>query len=512
MNTSSNTASDAGSAPIQSRREFLNVLAGKAALLGAAAAFGPVTALTQDSSNPPGNPSAPAKRVSRPEFLAKYNWTPDAINRPVGVARGIHPGRVVWTHDPAATQWSGDSSDLQNAWWTDRATDQSRVDRMVALALTRLTSAENERQAWMALFQHFHSQKSGQSRGYQRGEVIAIKINLNGANTGDEKRNLLTDATPHPVLAITRQLVENAGVLPQDILIYEAAPHRYLQTYILKKIWAAYPRVRFLQQPSPTPRQSAAGNIVAAEYVEAVTFSHPIKITHAGKVPRLVAEATYLINLPILKGHSNPYNPGEAGDQGQTAVTLSGKNHFGSILGPGELHNCINTLVTRKASTYSPIVDLAAAPRLGGKTLLFLMDGLYCGRRHLSLPQHFPNAPFHNRMEPYTNPEWPASILASQDGVALDSVALDILYAQTRGNVGPDGRPRMAIREYASDYLKEMACPNPAPSGTVYQVEGKPIESLGVHESWNNAQDRQYSRNLDPVKGRGIELLYEKIS
>ena len=47
------------------------------------------------------------------------------------------------------------------------------------------------------------------------------------------------------------------------------------------------------------------------------------------------------------------------------------------------------------------------------------------------------------------------------------------------------------------------------PSGFKYDPEndGTPIaESLGVHEHWNNATDRKYSRNLGT--GKGIELIY----
>ena len=32
--------------------------------------------------------------------------------------------------------------------------------------------------------------------------------------------------------------------------------------------------------------------------------------------------------------------------------------------------------------------------------------------------------------------------------------------------------------------------------------------SLGVLEHWNNSTDKQYSRNLDPSTGKGIELVY----
>ena len=71
-------------------------------------------------------------------------------------------------------------------------------------------------------------------------------------------------------------------------------------------------------------------------------------------------------------------------------------------------------------------------------------------RRHQSYPLHFPNAPFHNQVTPYENQEWPSSFLGSLDGVALDSVGLDILYSQTKNNEDEHGHKRIMIRENAT--------------------------------------------------------------
>ena len=49
-------------------------------------------------------------------------------NTPVGVARGIHPGRVVWARDPSATKWAGNWQQKSDQWWLDENTDQARVD------------------------------------------------------------------------------------------------------------------------------------------------------------------------------------------------------------------------------------------------------------------------------------------------------------------------------------------------------------------------------------------------
>jgi hypothetical protein len=187
---------------------------------------------------------------------------------------------------------------------------------------------------------------------------------------------------------------------------------------------------------------------------------------------------------------------------------MTGKNHFGSIKGTPELHDAINTNQHGTPHAYSPIVDLAASQNLGAKTILYVLDGLYCARRHQSYPLHFPNPPFNNRVTPYENPDWPSSLLASMDGVAIDSVGLDILYSQTKNNLDEHQHPRIMIRENADDYLQEEAQADHPPSGTKYTQNGKLVTSLGVFEHWDSDSSRQYSRNKDPRNGKGIELIY----
>ena len=77
----------------------------------------------------------------------------------------------------------------------------------------------------------------------------------------------------------------------------------------------------------------------------------------------------------------------------------------------------------------------------------------------------------HNPTEPYENPNWPSSILASLDGVALDCVGLDILNSQTKNNLDENGHPRIMIRENADDYLMEEALADHPPSGTQLSAE-----------------------------------------
>ena len=441
-----------------------------------------------------------------------WHFVPAKPNTPVGKARGIYPGRVVWARDPEATKWAGNWKQRSDQWWLDENTDQNRVDALLASTLIKLTGGKNGAEAWDRIFKYYNfSARQLSNRGYRPGEVVAVKINLNNS-TGAQKTDNMIDASPQMVLSMVRELVSEANVRQQDIIVYDA--RRFIPPYILTKVWKEFKDVRFIQrEPAKDiqPKHPTYGDysrLEGAEWVDGIAYSNG-KYKDAKLIPKQVFDATYLVNLAILKSHSYPRTEMDGGDEGQTGLTMTGKNHFGSIKGTPELHPSIDT--RQEAATmnvYSPIIDLNASPNLGAKTILFVLDGLYCGRKWKSYPQHFPNPPFNNRVAPYENPDWPASVLASVDGVALDSVGLDILFAQTKNNNDETGRPRILIRANADNYLFEMALADHPPSGMVYKQGGKTVASLGVHERWDSDETKRYSRNLDPLKGQGIELIY----
>lgn len=439
-----------------------------------------------------------------------FDWKPGASNEPIGEAKGIYPGRVVMTRNPEAAIWSGRWNIEEDQWWLDKNTDTEKCGEMISVALQELTGTRKIRNAWKKIFQHYNETNFNQKRGYVQGETVAVKINLN--NSSSTKKDNWSDASPQMVLALVRQLVHDAGVPQQNIIIYDI--RRQIFPAMLTTIWKEFPDVRFVQDGKARrgqPVNPAYGdhtNLEAAEWVEALEYSSG-NYRDAKVTAQQIVDATYLINFAMLKLHSYPYNYMEDGDSGQTAVTMTGKNHFGSMRGTGELHAAINP--TQEAGRlYSPIVDLEASPNLGGKTILYLLDGLYCGRKWRTYPIHFPNPPFNNRTEPYENPEWPACFLASFDGVAIQSVGLDLMYAQSKNNFEKSYHnvPRILLRDNADDFLREMATPQNAPSGVRYMQGGKPVQSLGVFEHWNNDTDMQYSRNLDPKNGKGIEFIF----
>jgi uncharacterized protein (DUF362 family) len=451
-----------------------------------------------------------SRAIAAAEVATRYDFQPKQRNVPLGVARGVYPGRVVWARDPKAAHWTGHIESATDQWWMESSTDQARVDAMLSATLRKLTGASSDEAAWKTVFTYYNSRARGlQQAGYHPGEIVAVKVNLNNSSVAGPGN--VVNVSPQVALAMVRQLVNSAHVPPADIVVYDA--RRDIYPGMLTTIWSEYKDVRFVQADPPDPAQpknAAYGNyhgLEAAQWVEGVSYSANT-YKDAKLIPQQIEDATYLVNLALLKAHSYPYAASEGGDEGQTAITMTGKNHFGSIKGTPELHFAINTNQGATPHAYSPIVDLAASPNLGAKTILYVLDGLYCGRRHQSYPLHFPNAPFNNRVEPYANTDWPSSILASLDGVALDSVGLDILVSQTRNNLDADGHSRILIRENADDYLQEEALADHPPSGTAYRQNGKPVASLGVTEHWDSDLSRQYSRNKDPKAGQGIELVY----
>jgi hypothetical protein len=139
---------------------------------------------------------------------------------------------------------------------------------------------------------------------------------------------------------------------------------------------------------------------------------------------------------------------------------------------------------------YRNLVDLMQHKDLGDKTILFMLDGLWGGEGAESEPVKFQSTPF--------NGDWPNSIFVSQDHVALESVGLDFVRAEFDEYADMYG---------ADDYLHQAADSANWADGIIYDPEndGVLMESMGVHEHWNNDLDKEYTRNLGT--GDGIELV-----
>ena len=285
-----------------------------------------------------------------------------------------------------------------------------------------------------------------------------------------------------------------------DIAFYDAT--RFIPKEIYDKCKAAYPNVVLADFEGGRGRAKVKRDLDAQ-----IKFSQDLVLEPDGGnptyVPQCVSQAKYLINMGQLKGHN------------LAGVTLNGKNLFGSIMSfPANdipqssapknagLHPyiCVHSdfhfgghwdFDKRAMGTYNSIVDLMGYEHLGAKTMLFIVDGLY------SAPNQSTGLKRDHKWKSFGN-EWPSSFFMSQDFIAIESVCLDFL----RNEPGQDW-----VRGNVDNYLHEAALAHNPPSGIKYDPEqdGTTLTSLGVHEHWNNATDKQYTRNLGT--GDGIELI-----
>jgi hypothetical protein len=405
--------------------------------------------------------------------------------KPLGAAKGIHPGRVVWVHDPEVTDWKGPGD---GHWWEPKRVKQGRVDAMMARAVCDLTGEATVPKAWAKLFRHLNRARGKGDVGYSAGEKVTIKPNWVGMIYRDGHVNHDTYAFnngqdymntgPQMIMALVSQLAA-VGVAARDITISDTLACLVKDYYDL--LHGSFAAMQLEEQLGKFDRAKAKPSTQALHW-----SSRPEGKTQ-DYLPASFADADYLVNFASLKAHR------------AAGVTLCAKNHFGSLirwpLQPGYYDLHPNTF-SKASGLYRPLVDLVGHPGLGGKTVLYLADGLFPGVHARDLvPQRMTAPPF--------NGQWACSLFASQDPLAIDSVGFDFLSAEW---------PDIASKG-VDDYLHEAALANDPPSGTFYDpahaTPAQRLASLGVHEHWNNAKERRYSRNLG--SGEGIELVSAKL-
>jgi hypothetical protein len=380
-------------------------------------------------------------------------------NQPVGTARGIFPGRVAWSYDLSACHWDGSSK----YWWSGEFNDQAKITTLMNNVICSVAGQPAVSNAWDVLFRD----KNG-GASYVKGEKIAVKLNLNNGG----KSNAI-DASPQSVYALLDGLVNQFGADQADITLCD--PARENQCSAVKNYCQpAFPKVNY---------DSNLGGFTPNVF--AYSAAGPTETS----MSTTIVKSKYLITLALLKRHCTPsatyHDPTDKTDYGNASVTMIFKSNWG-IIGDrrGSQHYLLHDWDYPLAS-YNQLVDMYGSTNINGKTVLNIIDGLYSGDRWNSPPHKWQLAPF--------NGHWPSSFFASQDPVALESVGLDFL------------RSEMPLIKNADRHLYEAALADNPPSGTVYKPDGVRLQSLGVHEYWNNPVDKKYSRNLGT--GKGIELV-----
>jgi hypothetical protein len=450
-----------------------------------------------------------AFQADQPPVYANSSYL-DTANVPIGVARGIFRGRVVWDWNPDATNENCGNSAFGDAYYLPKNTNLAVVNDMVRESLLDLTGKSAIRDAWDTLFIHFNVRKGKVPAGYQSGEKVFIKTNGVGATVAGSNNHsipnlsdyVMARTSPQPVLALLRGLINDYGIPQENISVGD--PQRDIQNEYWDVWHSEFPNVKYICNKGGQGRTRAAkgtrtsvwysdrGAVLRSGSWSDMSVGSPI---YRDSLYTVVEQADYMIYVGALKVHE------------RAGMTLLGKLDFGSQDRSNAMHMHMG-LVNPDGFTpggnqnsrfgygmYRILVDLLGNEKLGGNAVLYVIDGLWGGAGANLKPVKFRIPPFNN--------DWPSSILMSQDPIALESVCYDMLKAEFTSDRHAETYPQMIG---VDDHLHQSADSMRWPAGVRYDPEndGTVIGSLGVHEHWNNATAMEYSRNLGT--GTGIEL------
>ena len=113
-------------------------------------------------------------------------------NQPMGVAKGIFPGLVVWVHNSNAVNQNCAADTAADPWYLRDNNDQNVIDQMVSTALQNLSGQTTDSGAWDVIFKYHNAAVGKGSVGYASGEKIFIKINATSAWGGNFSTSDLT--------------------------------------------------------------------------------------------------------------------------------------------------------------------------------------------------------------------------------------------------------------------------------------------------------------------------------
>ncbi len=340
--------------------------------------------------------------VGRREFLRRSAWvaaTPLVVSRTALGAPEAGPlPRVVHVHHAMAAR----CPDPTGVGYRNHV-DQDAVFVMLDEAVKTLKGGAAD--AWSQVF----ALESPETRR------LAIKINCNNATHSSDGAGDIIDAIPEPVIAVIRGFVE-AGGRSSNCAIFDATDSglpRFIATWFRQKVEAYYPDVHYNTFDVKDGGASRARAYNPRTHVTwDSAYNSPPPDT---EIKRVAREADYLVNVPIVKRHS------------QANVTLGYKNHLGTISGAGNMHPYLYNDVPEA----SVLADIMGSPVVAGdpsvrslaqKTALTVGDLLYG-----NACSNFGHRPYPWKL---WGGEWPNCLIVSDDCVAADSVMLDVLEGE----------------------------------------------------------------------------------
>ncbi len=336
------------------------------------------------------------------------------------------PHRVVTVHDSNSSTWEGEGNpnDYMN---------QAEIDKMVDIGIMELTGTTSPQDGWRKIIP------------YTNGQSVAIKLNFNNNQdyskglylNDDSNKNMLNYAAV--VNSVIRGL-KSIGV-PSD-KIWLTDPSRPVHDQFRERI--SDKGVQYYINQNCGAYIEGRPNVSVTGYVSDNSAYASTSTTYAEKIrpAQVFVDATYIINIPQLKGHGMP---------SVGRVTASLKNNFGSVY---YVANALGSSPVHKAEPFAKLLaDINNNPVFRNKTRLVVGDGIM-GNPDINygpptLWNSFGNKP-------------PETLFFGADPVATDSVMVDYI----RREVGSQATG--LVQSYAADL------------------------GLGVSESWNDQENYTY--------------------
>ncbi len=341
------------------------------------------------------------------------------------------PHRVVSVHNSNASSWTGSGSPRNYL-------NQNEIDRMIRSGIKTLTGKTDYIEAWQELMP------------YSEGEAVAIKLNFNNVNAWDENPCL------NPYAELVNSIIDGLiglGVPGEKIWLTD--PSRKINDDFRNGI--VNQDVLFFTSPTYDPggRERVFRTSYVAEGSPDASWAdfHDEGLT-AIMPAQVLVDADHIINVPMLKGHTGP------------SFTFGLKNHYGSaVIGTQSRsywHKYFCFGYPECGLGPNPVIEINRNPHIQNKTRLILGDGVY------GHPEsNDPSCPDYRMLFQSFNNNPPEILFFGVDPIAVESVMFDYLQWECE------------LRSFSprvDDMLIEAA-----------------TLGMGVHEHWNNNDDREYT-------------------
>jgi uncharacterized protein (DUF362 family) len=351
--------------------------------------------------------------------LSEYATIPAAYDLP-------SPHRVVTVHNSNSSTWEGEGN-------PNNYMNQTEIDKMVDVGIMELTGTTSPQDGWRKIIP------------YTSGQSVAIKVNFNyiaNYSNGfyfddDSYTNMLNYAAV--VNSVIRGL-KSIGVPSDKIWITD--PSRPVHDKFRERIDDK--GVQYYINQNCEAYIEERPNVFITGYVSDNSVYTSTSTVYDEKIrpAQVFADATYIINMPQLKGH---------GFASVGRVTFSLKNNFGSV---SYTADALGNDPAHDADPFAKLLaDINNNSVFRNKTRLVIGDGIMGNPGANTAPptlwSSFGNKP-------------PETLFFGVDPVATDSVMVDYV----RREVGPQATG--LVQSYAADL------------------------GLGVAESWNELENYTY--------------------